>query len=285
MWNLQTVTECERVSAWSSVSNPSSPTPLLLTLTLLPFNSPILSTLLPVSAPPTHAHTHIIIAPQSIQTDTHHHFYTSLTPPPQPRLNTHTPPRPLSVRDQDVTQSQTVGEKGKGKMAGKVSISHFITLGCPSRWWHKEWKEKKKKSVRKANEKEIWMKKGRGVDGRGGCRREFKSPIFSLADYKKNQAGLFTGAICFFFFAWASLRSLPPCALGLPSNDPASIVSHCTVNSDCCWLVKWQIQKWRGVGVEKSEKEKGWWRFVKRDNSTVQHPFFSSWDKNTFFFT
>lgn len=152
--------ECERVSAWSSISNPSSPTPLLLTLTLLPLNSPAP----PCLSTPSHTHTHII-TPQSIQTDTHHHFYTSLTPPP-PTLPEHTYTSTPPVNQRPGCHAVTVSfrEKGKGKMAEKVSISHFITLSRLSGWWHKE--EKEKKSVRKAIEKEIWMKKSRGVDGK-----------------------------------------------------------------------------------------------------------------------
>ena len=99
----------------------------------------------PPPPPPHHTptnhptHTHIIITPQSIQTDTHHHFCTSLTPPP-PTPPEHTYSSTPPVNQRAGCHAVSVGEKGKGKMAGKVSISHFITL---SGWWHKKGKEKK----------------------------------------------------------------------------------------------------------------------------------------------
>lgn len=136
--------QCERVSERSSISQPSNPTPLLLTLTLLPLNSPILSKLLPCLNPPLHTRTHTVITAQSIQTDTHHHFYTTLTPPPPtPPEHTYTSTPPVNQRPGCHAVTESVGEKGKGKMAGKVSISHFITLSPPSGWWHKGQKEKR----------------------------------------------------------------------------------------------------------------------------------------------
>lgn len=169
-------------------------------------SSPLLSH--PINAPPClntlpPPHT------QSIQTDTHHHFYTSLTPPP-PSLpeHTHTSTPPVNQRPGCHAVTDSMGEKGKGKMAGKVSISPFITLSRPSRWWHKEEKEKKECGESK-REGDMDGKNVEGLMARGGCRREFKCPIFSLADNTKNQAGHFTGVICVFFFFCLGLTSIP----------------------------------------------------------------------------
>lgn len=101
--------ECERASARSSVSKPSNPTPLFLTLTLLLLNSPILSMLLPVSPPPnSHTHHHH----PTKHPDTHHHFYTSLTPPPPtPSEHTYTSTPPVNQRPGCHTVTDSDGRK------------------------------------------------------------------------------------------------------------------------------------------------------------------------------
>lgn len=196
----------------------------------------------PCPPPPTPRSAH---TPQSIQTDTHHHFYTSLPPPPPTSPEhtcTSTPPvnqRPGCHAVTDCRREKE-GENGRKSVHQSLYHSEPSLLVVAQRRGKKGWGRQKRRYG--------WKQKSRGWRQEVDAEENLSVPFSHWLTAQRTRRDTPLGW-CFFFVFFLlgpHFHPYPPCSLGLPSNDPAAIVSHCSVRFDCCWLVKWQIPKWRG---------------------------------------
>lgn len=91
---------------------------------------------------------------------------------------------------------------------------------------------------------------------RGGCRREFKCPIFSLADCTKNQAGHSTGVMLFlfcFFLLGPHFVPYPPAPLVSP---PMTLPQLFPIALSALIVADWLNGKYQNGGAMGRKKVK-----------------------------